>query len=81
MIAAEEIERRIREAMPQAEVKVVDTHGGSDHFAAEVIAPEFSGKTLIERHRMVYATVKDVMGGALHALALSTKTPEERGDS
>ena len=77
MIEAGEIERRIKEALPDAEVTVRDMTGGSDHFDVEVVASSFSGKTPIQRHRMVYAPLKDVLGGALHALALHTRTPGE----
>ena len=77
MIAAEEIQRRIQEALPGAEVEVNDFTGGGDHYAARIVAEQFEGKPLIARHRMVYAPLKDVIGGALHALALDTKTPAE----
>ncbi len=77
MIAAEEIEGRIKDALPGAEVSVHDMTGGSDHYRVEVVAEQFDGKPLIQRHRMVYAPLKDVLGGALHALSLDTRTPDE----
>ena len=77
MIAADEIQRRIQEALPGAEVEVNDFTGGGDHYEATVIAEQFDGKPMIARHRMVYAPLKDVLGGALHALALNTRTPAE----
>jgi stress-induced morphogen len=77
MIAAEEIQRRIEEALPGATVRVSDMTGGGDHYDVVVVAPQFEGQTPIARHRMVYAPLKDVMGGALHALALKTRTPDE----
>jgi acid stress-induced BolA-like protein IbaG/YrbA len=47
------------------------------HFEATVIASQFAGKLPLARHRMVYATLGDLMGGAIHALALKTLTPAE----
>ena len=49
------------------------------HFDATVICPDFAGKLPLARHRMVYATLGDRMGGEIHALALKTLTPEEAG--
>lgn len=77
MIDADEIRRRICEALPDAEVTVQDMTGGGDHYRVEVVSGAFAGVTPIKRHRMVYSPLKDVLGGALHALALTTRTPDE----
>ena len=77
VIAQDDIVQRIEGAIPGAQVRVEDLTGGGDHYQVEVIAEAFAGKSPIQRHRMVYAPLKDVMGGALHALALTTKTPDE----
>ena len=77
-ISIPEVKRRIEEALPGARVQV-GTFSGHDHFEAIVEAPQFEGKTLVEQHRMVYAAVNDVLGGAMHALALRTK-PLVQGD-
>jgi len=42
-----------------------------------VISDQFAGKLPLARHRLVYATLGDLMGGAIHALGLKTLTPEE----
>ena len=47
------------------------------HFEATVVAEAFRGKLPLARHRMVYATLGELMGGAIHALALKTVTPDE----
>jgi acid stress-induced BolA-like protein IbaG/YrbA len=47
------------------------------HFEATVLAQQFTGKLPLARHRLVYATLGDLMGGVIHALALKTLTPEE----
>ena len=75
MISIEDVKRRIEDALPGARVQV-GTFSGADHFEARVEAPQFSGKTLVEQHRMVYAAVDDVLGGEMHALALKTSPLE-----
>lgn len=47
------------------------------HFEATVVSDAFRGKLPLARHRLVYATLGDLMGGAIHALQLKTVTPEE----
>jgi acid stress-induced BolA-like protein IbaG/YrbA len=55
-----------------------DVHGPDGvHFEAIVVAPAFAGKLPLARHRMVYATLGDLMGGEIHALSLKTLTPDE----
>jgi stress-induced morphogen len=73
----EDISQRIRIALPDAEVRVVDTTGGGDHFQATVVSSAFADKGLIDRHRLVYAALGEAMRGPIHALALTTETPEE----
>ena len=77
MIKADELKTRIKEALPDAEVKVQDLTGGGDHYQVEVVSQAFDGIPSVKRHRMVYAAVNDVIGGALHAMALKTRTPGE----
>ena len=73
-----EIETLIRAGFPDAElVRVVDEVGDSNHFAAVVVAPAFAGKMLVERHQMVYGSLKGAMADRIHALAIKTYTPEE----
>lgn len=72
---ATEIERLIREAFPDARVEIRDLAGDGDHYAATVTAEAFRGKNRVQQHQMVYAALKGQMGGALHALALTTSAP------
>jgi stress-induced morphogen len=76
-IGAEEIAARIRAALPDAQVEVTDTTGGGDHFSAVVVTGAFTHKSLVERHRLVYAALGELMHREIHALALTTDTPEE----
>ncbi len=74
---ADDIETRIRAGLPDATVEVNDYTGGGDHFEATVVSPTFEGKTRVEQHQMVYATLGDLMTGPIHALALKTFTPAQ----
>ena len=76
-ISAEEIHSLILQAIPDAQIQVRDTTGGGDHYEAIVVSPSFSGKTKVNRHRMVYGALQDAMVQRIHALALTTLTPEE----
>jgi len=77
MADLDELKDMIEEALPGAVVDVVD-QGGGDHLWASVVAPQFAGVPLIKQHRMVYAAVKPRLDdGSIHALALSTRAPEE----
>ena len=76
-MSALEIERFIKEALPDAKVDIRDLAGDGDHFAANVISAAFKGKSRVQQHQMVYAALKGRMCGELHALALQTSAPEE----
>ncbi len=69
------IEQMILAGMPGATVRVSGADGV--HFEAVVISPEFAGKSTLQRHRLVYATLGNLMGREIHALGLKTLTPEE----
>ena len=69
------IQQLIEAGLPGAEVRVTGDDGV--HFEATVVAAAFAGKLPLARHRMVYATLGELMGGAIHALALKTVTPDE----
>jgi len=71
-MAAEDIERMIKEALPDAKVEIKDLAGDGDHYAATVISSAFAGLSKVKQHQMVYAALKGNMGGVLHALALTT---------
>ena len=75
-MAAAEIERFIKEALPDASVEIRDLAGDGNHYAATVMSAAFKGKSRVQQHQMVYASLKDRMGGELHALALTTSVLE-----
>mgnify|MGYP002682291592 CR=1 FL=1 len=75
-MAAAEIERFIKQALPDASVEIRDLAGDGNHYAATVMSAAFKGKSRVQQHQMVYASLKGRMGGELHALALTTSIPE-----
>jgi stress-induced morphogen len=76
-MSAADIERFIKEALPDARVEIRDLAGDGDHYSANVVSADFKGKSRVQQHQMVYAALKGRMGGELHALALQTSTPED----
>ena len=72
------IQAMIESGLPGARAEVSGPDGV--HFEAIVVASQFAGKLPLARHRLVYATLGEMMGGAIHALALKTLTPEEAGN-
>ncbi len=71
----EHIQQKIIQGMPEAEVSVTGAEG---KFTAQVVSEQFAGLTPIKRHKLVYACVNDdISSGALHALTIVAKTPQE----
>ena len=68
-----EIESLIKEAMPDAIVEIQVLAGDGNHYSATITSSQFSGKSKIEQHKMVYNSLKGKMGNELHALAIKTK--------
>ena len=74
-MAAHDIERLIRDAIPGAEVTIEDLAGDGDHYAARVVSPMFAGMSRIKQHQAVYSALGGRVGGELHALQLETAVP------
>jgi len=68
-----EIEKLIKEALPDAMVDIQDLAGDGNHYSATITSSQFSGKSRIEQHKIVYNSLKGKMGNELHALAIKTK--------
>jgi stress-induced morphogen len=68
---------RIRAAMPDAIVELEDLTGTRDHWKAHIVSTAFAGKTLLERHRLVMASLAEEMKGPIHALTFDALTPDE----
>ena len=72
---ADSIRQMIETGLPGARAEVQGEDGV--HFEATVVCDAFAGKLPLARHRMVYATLGEKMGGEIHALQLRTVTPAE----
>ena len=68
-----EIEKYIKEALPDASIEIQDLAGDGNHYSATVTSSSFKGKSRIEQHKMVYNSLQGKMGNELHALAIKTK--------
>jgi acid stress-induced BolA-like protein IbaG/YrbA len=74
----EYIKQQIEAGLPGSQVTV---SGDGTHFEALVVSDVFAGRKPLERHRMVYATLGDKVGGDIHALSIRACTPEEAARS
>jgi len=68
----EEIEKLIRDALPDARVEVRALADDGDHYEAVVVSASFAGLSKVKQHQLVYGALKGRIGGELHALALTT---------
>ena len=75
-MAASEIETLIKDALPDAVVRIDDLRGDGDHYLAHVVSSAFAGRSRVQQHQMVYDALQGRMGRELHALALQTAVPE-----
>jgi stress-induced morphogen len=75
-MAAEDIESLIRQGIPDARVEITDLAGDGDHYSARVVSESFRGQSRVQQQRRVYEALGGRMGGVLHALQLTTATPD-----
>ena len=76
----------IERALAPASLEIIDDSArhaghpgarGGGHFRVTLVSEAFRGRTQLERHRLVYAAVAPLMSGAVHALNIIARTPEE----
>ncbi len=72
----EDIQRLIKESLPDAEIHIEDLRGDGDHYAAHVTSKAFEGLSRVKQHQLVYNALQGRMGNQLHALALQTSLPK-----
>ncbi len=70
-----DIERLIKQGIPDAVVQINDLAGDGDHYAAHVVSKAFQGLSRVKQHQLVYEALQGRMGNELHALALTTTVP------
>ena len=82
----EMISERLTKAFAPEHLNIIDeshlhaghaSAGGAGHFTVEIVADAFADKNLIERHRLVYDAVDDIMNTEIHALSIKASTPAE----
>jgi acid stress-induced BolA-like protein IbaG/YrbA len=72
---AHSVQQLIEAGLPGARVRVESDD--NTHFAAVIVARQFTGKRMIARHQLVYGTLGQLMGREIHALSIQAQTPEE----
>ncbi|MEK4032134.1 BolA/IbaG family iron-sulfur metabolism protein [Methylocystis sp. IM3] len=72
---AEEIQRLIKTALPDAVIELTALADDNDHWAATVTSAAFQGLSRVRQHQLVNAAFGGRLGGELHALALTTRAP------
>ncbi len=75
-----EVETLLRQSFPDAEIEIQDLAGDNDHYQATILSTQFTGKTRVQQHQMVYQALQGKMGSELHALALKTGIPNHGKD-
>jgi len=89
MTVAQTIEAKLRQGLAPESLTVIDeSHrhvghaghrpGGESHFRVEIVSTQFAGKSRVERQRMIHALLAEELTGPIHALSLSTQTPDEK---
>lgn len=73
---ATDIDKMIKQALPDAEVEIDDLRGDGDHYAMRVVSSAFKGLNRVQQHQLVYNALGGRMGKELHALALQTLVKE-----
>jgi BolA protein len=90
MSAKDDIAKKLSEAFKPESLEVIDEshlheghsghrHGGESHFRVNIVSPAFEGKSRLDRHRMINATLAAELAGPVHALAIKAQAPGEIG--
>ncbi|GAN68982.1 BolA/IbaG family iron-sulfur metabolism protein [Acetobacter orleanensis] len=74
-MSATELETYLRQAFPDAQIKIDDLAGDGDHYSCSIVSEAFKGLNRVRQHQLVYQALQGHMGGKLHALALQTSAP------
>lgn len=81
----EDIRARLIDALHPQSLEVIDEghlhigHAGegSGHFRVRIVSAAFTGKSMIQRHRLVYAALGNLIGHGIHALAIEARAANE----
>ena len=73
-LSKEDLEKYIKDNIPDSIITIEDLRGDGDHYSATIISKVFEGKSKIQQHQMVYDSLGGKMGNELHALMIKTKS-------
>lgn len=82
----EVIRKRLTETFRPEQLEIIDeshkhaghaSAGGAGHFFVQLVSDAFEGKNAVQRHRMVYDALGELIGPEIHALSIQAKTPSE----
>ena len=74
MVNPHDIKLWIEQGLERAQVEI---EGDGQHFSAVIVCPDFSGKSRIQQHQMVYQALGERMKSQIHALSMRTLTPDQ----
>ena len=77
MLSTEDVRKLIEQGIPSSTAEVSDLTGTSDHFGVTVTSPSFEGKSLIEQHKMVQASLGEHLTTTIHAVDIKTRVPQD----
>lgn len=78
------LRERLEKAFEPQSLEIIDeshkhaghaSAGGAGHFIVKIVSNAFEGQSTVQRHRMVYAAVADMMPNEIHALSIQAETP------
>ena len=69
-----EIEKLIKDEIPDAKIEIKDLMGDNNHYSVTIISNSFKNLNKIDQHKLVYKSLKGKMGNELHALSIITKS-------
>ena len=77
---SDEVAELIESELPEAEVTVTTPRDPDDdkHYAVEVVSPAFEGKSLVDQHQLVHDALGEHLTRDIHAIELTTATPDDR---
>ena len=74
-MTANELRSTIMNGLPCDHVEVLGDDG--QHFEALIVSPQFTGKNMVQQHKLVYLALGDRMRAEIHALSMKTFTPQQ----
>ena len=71
-ISIKELEEILRSTFPDAKIKIIDLVGDQDHYSLEITDSKFTGRSLINQHKLVKNALSEILNSKLHAITIKT---------